>query len=489
MALTDNILAYWKLDNNGSGGVSLVDSTGNGNALTNNNGVTLGTGIIGGCGSFNGTDQYASATISNIATGYESVSFSFWLKSTDSNNGIFAHLTPTTLVGGEMLIVQIFNSLLYANNGAGGVDGPDISSIFDGGWHHFVVVLNAGDLTIKVYIDNVINYDYVTSTTDFQANSVLYIGSGSPDTQETYGLLNGSIDEFGLWNRALSPTEVTKLYNGGSGLSWPFPAGLYFNAAVNGNLATLGNWWQDSGFTIPADALPDNSNFVFITAPVTSGTATYGSATITANIGSAVSITANYITINSGINSGTLIGPVVLNNSSSNAGTITGNATLRDSSTNSGTITGNANVYYDNGDGTKPIGGIVGGDITYIDWPITKAWFSSFASGTNDEDFANPANWWLDAGLTIQANIVPSVVADIVVVGAMSAISTGTAVVNSVAVLNGGFINSIEVTAINGVFIIGGSSSGSTFYTSGGTIGESKGFISRLLKLPWFINI
>ena len=71
----------------------------------------------------------------------------------------------------------------------------------------------------------------------------------------------------------------------------------------------------------------------------------------------------------------------------------------------------------------------------------------------------------------------------------MSAISTGTAVVNSVAVLNGGFINSIEVTAINGVFIIGGSSSGSTFYTSGGTIGESKGFISRLLKLPWFINI
>jgi hypothetical protein len=25
--------------------------------------------------------------------------------------------------------------------------------------------------------------------------------------------LNGRIDEFGIWNRALSATEVTKLYN------------------------------------------------------------------------------------------------------------------------------------------------------------------------------------------------------------------------------------------------------------------------------------
>lgn len=39
MPLNNNLLAYWKLDNNGSGGVSLVDSTNNGYTLTNNNNV------------------------------------------------------------------------------------------------------------------------------------------------------------------------------------------------------------------------------------------------------------------------------------------------------------------------------------------------------------------------------------------------------------------------------------------------------------------
>jgi hypothetical protein len=56
MALTDSILAYWNLNNDGSGGVSLVDSTGNGYTLTNTD-VTLGTGIIGGDGVFNGSSS------------------------------------------------------------------------------------------------------------------------------------------------------------------------------------------------------------------------------------------------------------------------------------------------------------------------------------------------------------------------------------------------------------------------------------------------
>jgi hypothetical protein len=33
---------------------------------------------------------------------------------------------------------------------------------------------------------------------------------------------DGQIDEVGIWSRALSSTEVTKLYNGGAGLQYPF---------------------------------------------------------------------------------------------------------------------------------------------------------------------------------------------------------------------------------------------------------------------------
>ena len=33
---------------------------------------------------------------------------------------------------------------------------------------------------------------------------------------------NGSIDEMGVWNRILTPTEIGQLYNSGNGLAYPF---------------------------------------------------------------------------------------------------------------------------------------------------------------------------------------------------------------------------------------------------------------------------
>jgi hypothetical protein len=144
----------------------------------------------------------------------------------------------------------------------------------------------------------------------------------------------------------------------------------------------LGNWWEDSGFTTPAVSLPTSTDFVFITSAVTSGTATYADATISANIGSAVTI--NAITdLSNATNAGTLVGNSTLNGTSSNAGTITGSVTLNDTSFNSGgitgnvtfnensyqgtggVITGNASVYYP---AQNPLEGTVTGTITYF-WP------------------------------------------------------------------------------------------------------------------------
>jgi hypothetical protein len=36
------------------------------------------------------------------------------------------------------------------------------------------------------------------------------------------GSFNGSIDEVGIWSRALTSSEVTSLYNSGSGRQYPF---------------------------------------------------------------------------------------------------------------------------------------------------------------------------------------------------------------------------------------------------------------------------
>jgi len=42
---------------------------------------------------------------------------------------------------------------------------------------------------------------------------------------------DGLIDEVGIWSRALNSTEVSELYNSGSGLAYPFTTGT--NCKIN----------------------------------------------------------------------------------------------------------------------------------------------------------------------------------------------------------------------------------------------------------------
>lgn len=139
---------------------------------------------------------------------------------------------------------------------------------------------------------------------------------------------------------------------------------VYFNASIDGNLLTIGNWWREPSFTTPVEYLPSSLDNVLIVANATSGTATYLSAGInSASIGSSVSITASSITLNgTSSNAGTLVGATALNNTAFNTGTITGETTLNTDSYNNGTITGNATF---NANTYNGINGSVSGNATF----------------------------------------------------------------------------------------------------------------------------
>jgi len=212
MALTDNILAYWNFNNDGSGVLSLVDSTGNGNTLANINNVTLGTGIIDGDAVFSSNNQYlentGSAGISLNST------ISFWFKGIDP-------------IGGFNICGQWTDSWVIGSNGSGGlyfvtneygVINLPYYNTFDGTWHFYVLRIDDGTLTF--YVDGAINSGPHTIG-DRYSSQALTIGA-------TVGYENsiiGDIDEFGIWNRALTGAEITQLYNGGSGLTYPFTEG------------------------------------------------------------------------------------------------------------------------------------------------------------------------------------------------------------------------------------------------------------------------
>lgn len=330
MALLTDILAYWNLNDNGSGGVSLVDSTGNGYTLTNTD-VTLGTGIIGGDGVFNGSSSVLENASLSVGSG--NFSLSVWINPSSTNSsGIINQGNDDD---------QVSYVLSYVNEqvwfyGANNEQISPCGSTPIGNWSHVCLTNNSGLFTIYV---NGSSVGSTSLTADF-SGAPFKIGLG-------YGgiaYFNGGIDEIGVWSRALSGAEITELYNSGAGLTYPFNF-LYFSG---GNLSSLSNWWQNDGFTIPAVSLPNSNTGVVINQNATSG-----------------SLVCQSANINNASNAGSITGVCTFNGTSSNSGSIVGNCTFNGSSSNTGSITGNASVYYP---AQNPLGGSVSGTISYF-WP------------------------------------------------------------------------------------------------------------------------
>ena len=197
--LLNGLLAYWKLDDDGSGNLSLTDSTGNGNTLTNNNGVTVGTGIVGGDAVFNGSNYLQTSNVISAAT---PISISAWVK-TDSSGawGGIGNIDGGYNNGFRLLGI---NGDIYfqapSTNTANSVSG-----IYnDGNWHFFVGI--ADGASIAIYADGFLISTISDSSSAFGNN--FFIGNGGD-----FITPSAQIDEVGVWGRALSFTEIQELYN------------------------------------------------------------------------------------------------------------------------------------------------------------------------------------------------------------------------------------------------------------------------------------
>jgi hypothetical protein len=92
------------------------------------------------------------------------------------------------------------------------------TDVRDNQWHHLVGIYTGP--TISIYVDGALQ------TTGACANQPINYG-GTPLYGEIGAKANGQattpfegdIDQVVIWNRALSSTDVTTLYGGGSGIS------------------------------------------------------------------------------------------------------------------------------------------------------------------------------------------------------------------------------------------------------------------------------
>ena len=218
MALTTNLVAYYKLDGNSNDSVASLNGT--------DTSMTYVSGKMGQAGSFNGSASKIALPTLNVF-GSAARSIQAWVKTTN-NGGVF-HMGNAAA-----------DSMFSLNIGASGVNNgtPDVSTfngtgvrsptlVNDGNWHQIVATYNGGTMTSAnclIYVDGVVTASVGGSNQVNNSINANYAIGQWASTGSFY--FNGQIDLVGLWAKVLTAGEVSELYNGGADLDYPFTSSL-----------------------------------------------------------------------------------------------------------------------------------------------------------------------------------------------------------------------------------------------------------------------
>ena len=231
MALTDNLVAYYKLDGNSN------DSVGTNNGTDTAITYSTANGKIGQGAGFNGTTSVINFTDTLAWRPTGSFSISFWFSSTSTTqSGIISNSIINTGDFSGWLVDLNFSTgkirfVICPSNGTPTANAVlSTASTYNDGNKHFVVVTYDGT-TMSLFVDNIAQGTNTSGAVSYDATEHPVIGclfvSG---VQQNF--LGGAVDEPALYNMALSASERTELYNGGLGTTWPFNTSSFFRAVL-----------------------------------------------------------------------------------------------------------------------------------------------------------------------------------------------------------------------------------------------------------------
>jgi hypothetical protein len=213
--LDDSILSYYTFDSLESGEFVDLHNVQN---LTNN-GTVNSSGIINSSRihSRAGND-FTKMSSAGLPVGNAARTVSVWVYMTDIND---AGNTNVLFSYGTLSDSLFFSVQLVGDSG----DRPyfwgynkDIlgfTTVTEDQWHHIVVTHDG--TTTRLYLDGT-NEGNATQTLS-TSGSTFFTGHLQYSPVHS---IDGKIDELGIWDRALTTTEITELYNSGEGLQAPF---------------------------------------------------------------------------------------------------------------------------------------------------------------------------------------------------------------------------------------------------------------------------
>jgi hypothetical protein len=207
--LWDGLLAYYTADNTPNDALGTYNGT-----LVN--GATYATGKINNGFSFDGVNDYVNVATSfgqSFSSPNSAHSYSAWIYPTSVTgyNWIIQNGTSTT--GTSMILIGA-NLCFFFQGGANQTSSNVTISINT--WTLVTVVYN-GAGSVSFYKDGVFDVAKTASWTETAGTATTNIGS----YVKALHFFDGIIDEVGVWNRALTSTEVTELYNAGVGKQYP----------------------------------------------------------------------------------------------------------------------------------------------------------------------------------------------------------------------------------------------------------------------------
>ena len=215
---------------------------------------------------FNGTNAYIEITDTTAFNmGQNSFSLSYWFKTNSTQSYMFAFSTGVQAFSSGISSVVNYNSngdVILDVGASGSFNNTNsiiigtASSFNDGNWHHYVGIVDKTNNRAKIYIDNIlqtlvqinafgqtggtlVNSDKELDITGVNFSTkpshLAFIGkSGNQFVNQSY---NGDIDDIGFYASAISASDVTTLFNGGTlginVINSTFNINLYPNPATD----------------------------------------------------------------------------------------------------------------------------------------------------------------------------------------------------------------------------------------------------------------
>ncbi len=252
--LNRGLVGYWSFDEDA--GTTVPDHSGSGNKGTAVNGPTGTTGQMGRALSFDGVNDYVDLGTPATFPTAPPLTISAWVKF----NTVGAAANNRHLVCGNtnqwcFYHKQANNKMTLGKNGLDEVvSNTAISDTTT--WHHVAVSYNGSNATF--YLDGASDGS-PAYTTSFSATQMT-IGV----TAGLTGYLPGSLDDVRIYNRALSASEITRLYHSAGKVTQKNP-----------NKTGLVGWWtldsNDINGTTAVDKSGNGNNGTLTGTTATTG--------------------------------------------------------------------------------------------------------------------------------------------------------------------------------------------------------------------------